>query len=86
VLGKVLPDLLIDRLGPRELVECLAQLLTPRTVCLFTPRETEDTEIRGHLVVFAEVIKGWDKFASREITAGAEDHDRTGVEGFTSFT
>lgn len=85
VLGEFLPDFFIDGFGAGELIERLAQFLTPRGIRFFAAREADDAIIRGHLLFLVQMIQGRDEFARSEIAACTEDDNRAGLDWFARF-
>ena len=82
MLGKFLPDFVIDRFGPRKLIKGFSKFVSPRLIGFFTPGKANDPEIRRHLLFFMQMIKGRDQFSGSQIPARAENNDRTWLGGF----
>src|SRR5437868_15506960 len=85
MLGKFLPDFVIDRFGARKLLEGLAQFLPPGFIALFASGKADDSKLRRHLLFFIKMIESRNEFARGQVAAGPENHNRTGRKRFALF-
>ena len=61
------------------MIERLSQFLAPGFIRLLPPREADNPIIRRHLFLLVEMVEGGDELARGQVSAGAEDNNRTGV-------
>ena len=69
-------DAVVDRLGPRELMDLLRGVLAERVVAHIGHRRADDRKTRGQRALLGEVVQSGQELAATEITGGSEyDHD-----------
>ena len=69
-------DAVVDRLGPRELMDLLRGVLAERIVGQIGHRRADNRKTRGQRALLGEVVQSGQELAATEITGGSEyDHD-----------
>ena len=65
----------VDRLGPRELMDLLRGVLAERVIAHIGHRRADDRKTRGQRALLGEVVQSGQELAAAEITGGSEyDH------------
>jgi hypothetical protein len=85
-LGKLLPDLIVHRVGAGKLVQGLPELIAPGGIGFLPPSKADNAEISRHLFFFVKMIESGDEFSGGEIAAGAKDDDRARLDRFAALS
>ena len=80
VRGEPRPHFRVHALGPGKRFDARFEFLPPGLDGFGTARETDDAHRVRQLPGRVQVVEGRDELADRQISAGAEDHDRARLD------